>query len=205
MLRSSPPDHRMRAALGAAILLALIGNSTPVAAAVRYVKIVNVAPGHVLWLHSGPGRHFQRIGFLPYSARQIRAYRCKALVTGSWCQVRHRGTRGWASKRFLTKDSARFVKALAPDQRDSGANSLEEQTSELLSSAGWRRACSAGYLARPHCQNGNKFSETLPRKSESGVENRTAFVELRWSHRLAGMLAIYRARRSGLKHTAYST
>lgn len=120
MIRSSPPDHRMRAALGAAILFALIGNSAPAAAATaRYVKVVHVAPGHVLWLHSGPGRHFQRIGFLPYSARQIRAYRCKALVTGSWCQLRYRGTRGWASKRFLAKDSARFVKALAPDQRDS--------------------------------------------------------------------------------------
>jgi uncharacterized protein YraI len=136
---SSPAEHRMRTALGAAILLALIGNVAPAAAAAaRYVKVVHVAPGHVLWLHSGPGRHFQRIGFLPYRARQIRAYRCKALVTGSWCQVRHLGTRGWASKRFLAKDSARFVKALAPDQRDSDADSLEEQTSELLSPVGAR-------------------------------------------------------------------
>lgn len=111
MIRSrSSPDQRGRAAaLGAALLFALNGNSDPAAAAERYVKVAHVARGHVLWLRSGPGRHFKRIGFLPYGARHIRAYTCKALATGSWCQVRYRGIRGWASKRFLVKDRARLT------------------------------------------------------------------------------------------------
>lgn len=111
MIRSrASPDHRGRAAaFGSALLFALGGNCSSAAADARYVKMVRVTFGHVLWLRSGPGRHFERIGFLPYGARHIRAYTCKALATGGWCQVRHRGTRGWASKRFLVKDSARLA------------------------------------------------------------------------------------------------
>jgi hypothetical protein len=139
MIRSPLSYHRMRAALGAAILFVLSGNSAPAAAAARYVKVAQVAPGHVLWMHSGPGHHFQRVGFLPHGARQIRAYTCKALATGSWCQVRYRGTRGWASKRFLAKDSARFAKALVPPDRRDSADSQEEWTSGLLSPAGVHR------------------------------------------------------------------
>jgi uncharacterized protein YraI len=95
-------------AFAAALLFMLNVNSSPAGAA-QYVKVAHIAGGHVLWLRSGPGRHFERIGLLPFGARHIRAYTCKVLATGSWCQVRYRGTRGWALKRFLVKDDARIV------------------------------------------------------------------------------------------------
>ena len=79
--------------------------------AARFVKVVNVMPGHVLWLRSGPGFHFNRVGFLPREARHIRAYTCKSLVTGRWCQVRYRGTRGWALQRYLADDPTRIVES----------------------------------------------------------------------------------------------
>ncbi|HEV7251740.1 MAG TPA: hypothetical protein VGN97_01375 [Mesorhizobium sp.] len=72
-----------------------------------YVKVDRIAQGRVLWVRSGPGRNFKRIGFLPHNARHIRSYGCKEIGTGYWCEIRYRGTRGWASGRFLANDRAR--------------------------------------------------------------------------------------------------
>lgn len=74
---------------------------------VRYVKVTNLSPGHILLIRSAPIRSSDPIGILPYSARHIRSYGCKTLATGSWCEVRYRGTRGWASKRYLAPDKRR--------------------------------------------------------------------------------------------------
>ena len=75
----------------------------------RYLKVTNLAPGRVLLLRSGPSRSFEPIGILPYGARHVRNYGCKNLATGNWCEVRYRGTRGWASKRYLAPDKGRRV------------------------------------------------------------------------------------------------
>lgn len=100
--------------------LSLMGPMVPAAAAVHYVKVVNVTPGHVLWLHSGPGPTFEKIGFLPHGARHVRLYKCRHVVTRRWCQIRYRGTRGWASRHYLADDPTRIVRV--PD-RDAASRS----------------------------------------------------------------------------------
>jgi uncharacterized protein YraI len=107
MKRCAP---RCRIAIqGAALLLLLAADVTPAPAAARYVKVTNLPPGGVVWMRSGPGHFFKRIGFLPHGARHVRAYQCKQLATGAWCQVRYQGTRGWASQRYLAKDPTRLA------------------------------------------------------------------------------------------------
>ncbi len=73
----------------------------------RYVRVKNLSPGRILLIRSGPGRSFEPIGFLPHTARHIRNYGCKNLATGRWCELRYRGTRGWANERYLMADKAR--------------------------------------------------------------------------------------------------
>ncbi len=72
-----------------------------------YVKVIKLPPGQVLWIRSGPGQSFKRIGFLPYSARHIRNYGCKHFASGDWCSLRYRGARGWAAKGYLAADHGR--------------------------------------------------------------------------------------------------
>jgi uncharacterized protein YraI len=107
-------SSRVRLKNGRAILLpaflSLMAAPAPASAAERYVKVVNVMPGHVLWLRSGPGFHFERVGFLPHRARHVRAYTCKRLATGSWCQVRYHGTRAWGSQLYLADDTTRIAR-----------------------------------------------------------------------------------------------
>lgn len=74
---------------------------------VRYVRVDNISPGHVLWVRSGPGRIYNRIGFFSYNARHIRSYGCRVLGTRSWCRIAYRGTRGWAPGRYLKPDTLR--------------------------------------------------------------------------------------------------
>lgn len=73
----------------------------------HYVKVKNLSAGRILMIRSGPGRSFEPIGFLPSRARHIRNYGCKRLATGRWCELRYRGTRGWASGRYLVADKMR--------------------------------------------------------------------------------------------------
>lgn len=73
----------------------------------RYLKVANLSPGRILLIRSGPIRSSEPIGILPYGARHIRSYGCKTLATGRWCEVRYRGTRGWASQRYLAPDRRR--------------------------------------------------------------------------------------------------
>lgn len=73
----------------------------------RYVKVDGLASGQVLWIRSGPGLGFKRIGFLPSTARHIRNFGCRQVATGTWCEVRYRRARGWASRRFLAADGGR--------------------------------------------------------------------------------------------------
>lgn len=73
----------------------------------RFVKVDNLSRGQVLWIRSGPGRGFERVGLLPHNARRIRNYGCKRGAIGYWCEIRYRGQRGWASARFLASDRTR--------------------------------------------------------------------------------------------------
>jgi len=70
-----------------------------------FLRVTNLTPGHVLWVHAGPSMRFQHIGFFRYNDRHIHSYGCGAI----WCEVDYQGKRGWASKRYLTDDSARQV------------------------------------------------------------------------------------------------
>jgi len=60
--------------------------------------VTGVPSWDVLWMRSGPGIRFRRVGSIP-------AYSCRVRVTGpcvgNWCKVRYRGQRGWAHTRYL--------------------------------------------------------------------------------------------------------
>jgi uncharacterized protein YraI len=74
-----------------------------------YVKVKAAGVSRIVPLRSGPARAFKRIGFLPPNARRIRNFGCKQLVTGNWCELSYRGTRGWALRRYLVADRARLT------------------------------------------------------------------------------------------------
>lgn len=70
----------------------------------RYVKVDGLRTGQILWIRSGPGAYFRRIGLLRHNTEEIRNYGCKQLASGYWCKIGYRGLRGWASGRFLAND-----------------------------------------------------------------------------------------------------
>ena len=86
-------------------LFAIQGTSANAAA--PYFKVHGLPPGAVLWVRSGPGPQFKRIGFFPATARHIRSYGCRKFVRGTWCRVEYRGGLGWAPQRLLSKDNGR--------------------------------------------------------------------------------------------------
>lgn len=106
------PRHRTRLIVAASLFL--MGVGAPARAAVHYVRVVNVSPGDVLWLHSGPGPKFEKIGSVPHNGRHIRLYKCRHAVTHRWCQIRYHGTRGWVARHFLATDPTRIVRASGP-------------------------------------------------------------------------------------------
>ncbi len=61
--------------------------------------VVNVASWDVLWMRSGPGVHYRRIGAIPPKACGVRGYwnTCR----GNWCKVRYAGRIGWVNQRYL--------------------------------------------------------------------------------------------------------
>ena len=75
---------------------------------VSYLRVTNLTPGHVLWVRTGPSIRSQRIGFFRYNERYIRSYGCKTFRV-TWCEVEYHGTRGWASKLYLTEDMSRVA------------------------------------------------------------------------------------------------
>ncbi len=101
------PFRLARTVALAAALAASCMTSSGAQAAPQYLKVSGLPAGHVLWIRSAPGRSFERIGFLPPTARHIRSYGCKRLATGSWCQLRYRSTKGWALRRYLAPDTIR--------------------------------------------------------------------------------------------------
>jgi uncharacterized protein YraI len=74
-----------------------------------YVKVEGLPQGQVLWIRSGPGTHFRRIGLLRHNARHIRNHGCKQVPQGYWCEISYRGVRGWSSGRYLSNDRSRRV------------------------------------------------------------------------------------------------
>jgi hypothetical protein len=93
-----------------------LGASMPISVApdtdtdADFLKVTNLEQGHVLWVRSSPSVRAQRIGFFRYNDRYIRSYGCK-MFRVTWCEVQYQGTRGWASKLYLTEDSAREAEA----------------------------------------------------------------------------------------------
>lgn len=73
---------------------------------VTYLRVVNLKPGNILWIRAEPTVRSPRVGFLRYNDRYIQSYGCKTFRV-TWCEVIYRGTRGWASKLYLTEDTAR--------------------------------------------------------------------------------------------------
>jgi uncharacterized protein YraI len=74
---------------------------------VPYLKVTGIRFGNVLWVRSGPGKKYRRIGFLPHNARHIRNFGCSGPPRREWCHISYRGTRAWASKRYLVRDTVR--------------------------------------------------------------------------------------------------
>lgn len=108
MSRSNP--WQLRPLLVAAALALCAGASLePAAAAPRYYRVVRVPVGKVVWIRSGPGWNFKKIGFLPSRARHIRSSGCKAFPADQWCRVKYRGTTGWAPRLNLARDTMRMA------------------------------------------------------------------------------------------------
>ncbi|MFN4142111.1 SH3 domain-containing protein [Aestuariivirga sp.] len=106
--RISAPVKAISIALVAVVVLVGPGESTSGAEdgkiTARYVKVDGLRSGQVLWIRSGPGKHFRRIGLLRHNTEAIRNYGCKQLASGYWCKIGYRGVRGWSSGRFLAND-----------------------------------------------------------------------------------------------------
>ena len=71
------------------------------AEAATYRRLVNVAPGHVAWMHRSPDRASPRVGYIKAGALRVHTLACRKLAKGGWCHVERRGTRGWVKDRFL--------------------------------------------------------------------------------------------------------
>ncbi len=61
--------------------------------------VVGVKSWDVLWIRSGPGIRYRKVGAIPYNACRVRVYwrTCR----GFWCRVYYRGVRGWSHTRYL--------------------------------------------------------------------------------------------------------
>lgn len=95
-------------AAAAALLISPIALGVSVAEpSERYVKVTGLPVGQVLWVRAKASVTAKPIGFLPSTARHIRSFGCRPSVTGRWCRIRYRGTRGWAAERYLQRDYAR--------------------------------------------------------------------------------------------------
>ena len=70
--------------------------------AAAYRRLVNVAPGHVAWMHRSPDPASPRVGYIRSGALRVHTLACRRLAKGGWCHVERRGTRGWVRDRFLT-------------------------------------------------------------------------------------------------------
>lgn len=96
-------------ALAAGMLLSPIAGGASYAGSeaseASYVRVMGLPVGQVLWVRLKPSVSASRIGFLPATARHIRSYGCIRPAAASWCQVRYRGTRGWAYKKYLKPDN----------------------------------------------------------------------------------------------------
>jgi hypothetical protein len=74
-----------------------------------YFKVIGIRFGNVLWVWSGPGTKYRRVGFLPYNARHIRNFGCYGPPRLEWCRISYRGRRAWARKAFLAPDVMRRI------------------------------------------------------------------------------------------------
>ena len=61
--------------------------------------VVGIKSPDVLWMRSGPGSRYRKIGAIPSHACDISIYwnTCR----GFWCRVRYRGINGWTHTRYL--------------------------------------------------------------------------------------------------------
>lgn len=82
-------------------LAAVICLAAGSAEAASYRRVVNVAPGHVAWLHRTPDPAAARVGYLKAGATNVRTLGCRKLAKGGWCRVERHGTRGWVQDRYL--------------------------------------------------------------------------------------------------------
>ncbi len=89
------------AVIGALLGLSTVGGAAWAAMGSVYKDVGGVAPGHVAWMHAGPGLSYQHVGYLQANATHVRTTNCGHLATDNWCQVHYRGTRGWVQDRFL--------------------------------------------------------------------------------------------------------
>ena len=80
---------------------ALLATAASPAGAAEYRSVQGVRPGHVAWVYRHPDAQSPHVAFLRPGASRVRTNACRKLVTGGWCRVTVRGTRGWVQDRFL--------------------------------------------------------------------------------------------------------
>lgn len=64
-------------------------------------RVTGVRQDDVLWIRSGPGTKYNKIGALPHNARCIEHIE----RSGGWVKVRYRGLSGWCSSKYLASDN----------------------------------------------------------------------------------------------------
>ncbi|MEZ5839033.1 MAG: caspase family protein [Hyphomicrobiales bacterium] len=74
--------------------------------------VINVRPGDVLNVRSGPGPNYDVIGSIPADAAGIEARSCRSVAGSSdkWCIVQFGSVRGWASACCLADESGQTIR-----------------------------------------------------------------------------------------------
>ncbi len=90
-----------RPSLSLSCLAALLCLAAGSAEAASFRRVVNVAPGHVAWIHRAPDSASPRVGYLKAGVTNVQTLGCRSFAKGGWCHVQRRGTRGWVRDRFL--------------------------------------------------------------------------------------------------------
>ncbi|MEO1711584.1 MAG: hypothetical protein AAFR70_15095, partial [Pseudomonadota bacterium] len=89
----------LRAILLAAIVFAAF--TTVNTKSAHAACVVGVVPTDVLWIRSGPGAGFRKVGAIPFDACGVRVFWGECRSRGRWCPVNYRGITGWSFVRYL--------------------------------------------------------------------------------------------------------
>ena len=89
----------MKMLFAATVALGLAGVPSAYATAdgPDFFRVAGVASNDVLWIRSGPGARYRKVGSIPFNGTGVRNLGCGR----RWCRVRYRGVTGYAAQRYL--------------------------------------------------------------------------------------------------------